>query len=71
MGYITVQVEIDHGKVIPREPEKLPATGSGLLTVFTPAKDETRRRIVLPLIRGDGQRLIDPTREELDASLWD
>jgi len=29
------------------------------------------RRVKLPLVEGDGKRLIDPTREELDASLWD
>jgi hypothetical protein len=33
---------------------------------------ETRsRRVKLPLVKGNGKRLIDPTREELDASLWD
>jgi hypothetical protein len=29
------------------------------------------RRVNLPLVKGDGKRRIDPTREELDASLWD
>jgi hypothetical protein len=29
------------------------------------------RKVKLPLIKGDGSRRIDPTREELDASLWD
>ena len=29
-----------------------------------------RQRVELPLIRGDGQRLINPTPEELDASAW-
>jgi hypothetical protein len=28
-------------------------------------------RVKLPLVQGDGKRLINPTREELDASLWD
>lgn len=28
-------------------------------------------RVKLPLVRGDGKRLINPTREQLDASLWD
>ena len=33
---------------------------------------ETRsRRVKLPLVKGDRKRRIDPTREELDASLWD
>jgi hypothetical protein len=29
------------------------------------------RQVKLPLVKGDGKRKIDPTREELDASLWD
>ena len=29
------------------------------------------RKVKLPLIKDDGSRQIDPTREELDASLWD
>ena len=29
------------------------------------------RRVKLPLVQGDGERRIDPTREQLDASLWD
>jgi hypothetical protein len=29
------------------------------------------RRVRLPLVQGDGERQIDPTREQLDASLWD
>lgn len=28
-------------------------------------------RVKLPLVRGDGKRLINPTREQLDASFWD
>lgn len=34
MSYTTVEVEIDHGKVTPKEPEKLPASGRGLLTIL-------------------------------------
>ncbi len=76
MSYVTVEVQIDHGRIVPREPEKLPESGSGLLTILlptngTPATDKpARQRVELPLIRGDGQRIINPTREELDASLW-
>ena len=29
------------------------------------------RRVKLPLVQGDGKRSINPTREQLDASLWD
>jgi hypothetical protein len=31
----------------------------------------TSYQVKLPLVQGDGKRLINPTREQLDASLWD
>ncbi len=34
MSYLTVEVEIDHGRIVPREPAKLPENGKGLLTVL-------------------------------------
>jgi len=75
---VTVEVRIDHGRSVARGPEALPETGSGLLTILqpvtpapaAPATKLPRQRVVLPLIRGDGKRLINPTPEELDASLW-
>ena len=76
MSYLTVEVEIDHGRIVPREPEKLPEKGNGLLTILEPAASQTigprpaSQRVELPLIRGDGKRIINPTPEELDASLW-
>lgn len=76
MGYLTVEVEIDHGRVVSRGPEGLPENGSGLLTILRPAAapgagfKQARQRVELPLIRGEGQRPINPTPEELDASLW-
>ena len=76
MSYVTFEVEIDHGRIVAREPEKLPKKGSGLLTILQPAAIPTdevkavRKRVELPLIRGDGKHLINPTPEELDASLW-
>ncbi len=36
MSYITVEVEIDHGQIVPREPAKLPEKGRGLLTILGP-----------------------------------
>ena len=60
--------------IVPREPEKLPAQGNGLLTILHPATEQGTKlastRVELPLIRGDGKRIINPTSEELDASLW-
>ena len=36
MSYLTVEVEIDHGRVVPRGLERLPEKGSGLLTILPP-----------------------------------
>ena len=76
MNYMTVEAEIDHGQVTVKEPEKLPARGRGPLIVLPPAQsaeqsERPRVRARLPLIQGDGETLINPTPEELDASLWD
>ena len=72
MSYLTVEVEIDHGKVVPKEPEKLPEKGNGLLTILqsSASPSQERRRVELPLIRGDGKHLINPAPDQLDASLW-
>jgi hypothetical protein len=67
MSYLTIEVEIDHGRIVAREPEKLPEKGNGLLTILQPVTREQseekprRHRVELPLIRGDGQRIINPT----------
>ncbi len=34
MSYLTLEVEIDHGRIVAVEPEKLPEMGKGLLTVL-------------------------------------
>jgi hypothetical protein len=36
MSYLTLEVEIDHGKVTTKEPSKLPEKASGLLTILQP-----------------------------------
>lgn len=36
MSYVTVEVEIDHGRVLPKGAETLPEKASGLLTIFSP-----------------------------------
>ncbi len=76
MSYVTVQVRIDHGHILPREPNKLPENGHGLLTILADTDDfriagaTSSQRIALPLIQGDGQRVINPSPTELDASFW-
>jgi hypothetical protein len=37
MSYVTVEVEIDHGRLVAAELGKLPEKGKGLLTVLEPA----------------------------------
>ena len=34
MSYLTQEVQIDHGRIIPSEPRQLPENGKGLLTVL-------------------------------------
>jgi len=34
MSYLTLEVEIDHGRVVAKEPARLPEKGSGLLTIL-------------------------------------
>jgi hypothetical protein len=36
MSYLTLKVEIDHGRVTTKEPAKLPEKASGLLTILQP-----------------------------------
>ena len=71
MNYVTVEVKIEHGQITTREPEKLPEKGTGLLTIISPDNGEPKRKKAeVPLIRGDGKRIINPTSQDLDASLW-
>ena len=37
MSYLTVEVEIDHGHVLPKGVETLPDKASGLLTILAPS----------------------------------
>ncbi len=39
MSYLTLEVEIDHGRIVPSEPAKLPNKGKGLLTVLESAPE--------------------------------
>ncbi len=34
MSYTTLEVDIEHGRIVPKEPEMLPMKGSGLLTIL-------------------------------------
>ena len=45
MSYLTVEVEIDHGRLVVAEPGKLPEKGKGLLTVLEPAPPTTAGKL--------------------------
>jgi len=47
MSYVTLEVEIDHGKVVLKDLAQLPPKASGLLTVFQP--DAQPRPALTPL----------------------
>jgi hypothetical protein len=49
MSYLTVEVEIDHGRVIATEPGKLPDKGKGLLTVLETSEKEASTATMTPL----------------------
>lgn len=75
MSCVSVEVEIDHGRIVAREPDQLPQQAGGLSTILAGPGNQAaeprpvRQRVTLPLIRGDGKPIINPTPEELDASL--
>ena len=73
MDPITVEVDIDHGRLTARQPHLLPETGTGLLTIEARAEGDAppRRRVSLPIVRCVPGTILEPTAEELDDSLWD
>jgi hypothetical protein len=73
VGPITVEVDIEHGRLTARQPHLLPETGMGLLTIVPPGEGSVppRSRVSLPLVRCVRGTLLNPTAEELDDSLWD
>ena len=47
MSFVTVEVEIDHGRVSAKGPEALPEKASGLLTILNPPPISQSRPIGL------------------------
>jgi len=43
MSYLTLEVEIDHGRVLPKGPHKLPDKATGLLTILEPLSPDISR----------------------------
>ena len=69
MAYITMEAEIDHGRIIPKEPEKLPQTGRALITVLEPTSRKPDWNKVMSLLgtmktKGDGLTMERESRSE-------
>jgi len=73
MSLITMEVQIDHGTLTAKEPQLLPETGAGLLMIIRPGESPLTARtpVELPLVRCAPGTVINPTAEDLDASLWE
>ncbi len=73
MSPVTVEVDIEHGRLTARQPHLLPETGVGLMTVVSPAGRgvPSQNRVSLPLVRCAPGTVVNPNAEELDDSLWD
>lgn len=47
MSYVTLEIEIDHGRVVAKEAGQLPDKATGLLTILHPASGEFSQASVL------------------------
>jgi hypothetical protein len=71
MAYVTMEAEIDHGRIIPAEPEKLPPTGKALLTVIESPERTPDWDKVMSLL-GTMQNKVDGLAVEHEARAgWD
>jgi hypothetical protein len=66
-----MEAEIDHGRVIPKEPEKLPLTGRALLTVLNPSGEKPDWDRVIALLGTMQQRVDGLTIEREARAEWD
>jgi len=62
MAYVTIEAEIDHGRIIPAEPEKLPPTGKALLTVLEPPERKPDLQVI--------QSVLGTLKTDLDTAEW-
>jgi len=47
MSYVTLEIEIDHGRVVAKEAGQLPDKAAGLLTILRPTAGESCQASVL------------------------
>ena len=66
MAYLTLEAEIDHGRITVAESERLPATGRGILTVLEPAERKPDWDKVMSLL-GTMQNKVDGLAVEREA----
>ena len=73
VSLVTVEVDIEHGRLTARQPDLLPETGVGLLTVLSSSDGghSPRVHVALPLIRCQPGTRVSPTarRSYFDDSL--
>lgn len=62
MVYLTMEAEIDHGRITVAEPEKLPVTGKAVLTVL----DTPTHKPDVDVIKS----VIGTLKTRIDASEW-
>jgi len=73
-----MEAESDHGRIVPKEPEKLPATGKALLTVLDSTDRKPEWDKIMSLLgkmenKADGLAVERETRaewEESERSQW-
>lgn len=71
MANLTMEATIDHGRITVAEPEKLPATGKGLLTVLDSAESKPDWNKVMSLL-GTAENKLDGLAVEREVRKeWD
>jgi hypothetical protein len=63
MAYLTLEAEIDHGRITVSEPDKLPATGKALLTVLEAPEHKPDWEKV--------QSVLGTLKTNVDAAEWE
>jgi hypothetical protein len=63
MSYLTLEVEVDHGRVVAKEPGQLPERGRGLLTALSPLEALNALQQHLGLDEGKATEWMDAVRE--------
>jgi len=71
MRCVTMEAEIDHGRVIPKEPEKLPLTGRALLTVLNSTGEKPDWDRVIGLLGTMHEKVDGLTIERESRAGWD